>query len=250
MSAVTAVRARALSVPIWFWLAGIVVFSVAFRIELGRQIVAPWIMVDELIYSELAKSFASSGHFELRGVSQNGYGFVYPMLIAPAWRLFASVPSAYAVAKGINAVLMSLTAVPVYFLARRVVAPAFALVAATLAVLVPSMLYSGMLMTENAFYPLFAVTCLALVLALERPTAGRQVLVLVLCAVAYATRAQAVALIPAVAVAPLLLGAIDRDVRGRLRAFAPLYGILGACAVLAVGATVARGRSPLTLLGA
>ena len=33
----------------------------------------------------------------------NGYGFVYPMLIAPAWRLFAAVPDAYAAAKAINA---------------------------------------------------------------------------------------------------------------------------------------------------
>ncbi len=59
------------------------------RIVLARRIVAPWIMVDELIYSELAKSFAANGHFlRARRVASTGYGFVYPMLIAPAWRLF------------------------------------------------------------------------------------------------------------------------------------------------------------------
>jgi len=80
VSAVAAVRARAVSVPAWVWLAGIVVLSAAFRIALARRMVAPWIMVDELIYSELAKSFAAHGSFLVRGVSSHGYGFVYPML--------------------------------------------------------------------------------------------------------------------------------------------------------------------------
>ena len=41
-------------------------------------------MVDELIYSELAKSFAAGGHFLVRGEPAGSYGFVYPVLIAPA----------------------------------------------------------------------------------------------------------------------------------------------------------------------
>ena len=41
-----------------------------------------------------------------------------------------SLPAAYLVVKLINAVLMSITAVPVYFLARRVVSPGWAVVAA------------------------------------------------------------------------------------------------------------------------
>ena len=92
-------------------------------------------------------------------------------------------------AKGINAVVMSLAAVPAYFLARRVVGSVQALVAAALTVLIPSLLYTGMLMTENVFYPIFLLTSLLLVLTLERPTRFRQVLLLVLCGVAFATRA-------------------------------------------------------------
>ena len=38
------------------------------RIALARRMVAPWIMVDELVYSELAKSFAAHGQFLVRGV--------------------------------------------------------------------------------------------------------------------------------------------------------------------------------------
>jgi hypothetical protein len=250
MSAVAAVRARAVSVPAWAWLIAIVVVSAGVHMALARQIVSPWIMIDELVYSELAKSFAAHGHFFIRGVPSNGYGFVYPVLIAPAFRLFDSVPRAYAVAKGINAVVMSLAAVPAYFLARRLVAPGLALVAAVLSVVIPSLLYTGMLMTENAFYPLFLLTTLLLVLTLERPTPLRQILLLGSCGLGFATRAQAIAFVPAVLVAPVLHGLIERDLRARLRRFSTLYGIAGGVIVLALAATVARGRSPLSVLGA
>jgi hypothetical protein len=235
----------------WLWLAGIVALSIAVRIALARRMVAPWIMVDEIVYSELAKSFAAHGQFLVRDVPSHGYGFVYPILIAPAWRLFAAVPDAYAAAKAINGVLMSLAAVPAYLIARRVLAAPYALAVAVLTVLVPSMLYTGTLMTENAFYPLFLVVAYALVVTLERPTALRQVALLVLCGLAYGTRAQAVALVAAAATAPLLLAWIERrGLRRTLREWATLYGILVGGAALALLATLARGRSPLTLLGA
>jgi hypothetical protein len=244
MSAVTAVRARAVAVPAWVWLVGIVAVSAGVRIALSHRLVAPWIMVDELVYSELAKSVADHGDFLVRGVPSHGYGFVYPVLLAPAWRLFAAVPDAYAAAKAINGVVMSLTAVPAYFLARRLLQPAAALAVAALSVMVPSMLYTGTLMTENAFYPVFLTCVLALVLVLERPTPLRQIVLLALCALAYATRQQAIALVPAVLCAPLLY------TPRRLRAFAPLYGTVGAAAAIALLATAARGESPLALLGA
>jgi hypothetical protein len=184
-------------------------------------------------------------------VPSNGYGFVYPVLIAPAWALFTAPPDAYAAAKVINALLMSLAAVPAYFLSRRLLAPPLALVVAGLTVLVPSMLYTGMVMTENAFYPLFLLAALVLVLTLERPTPLRQVLLLAVCGLAFATRAQALALLPAACTAPLLLALIERrGLRRGLRPFATLYGLLGGAAIAALLVTVARGRSPLTLLGA
>jgi hypothetical protein len=236
--------------PTWLWLAAIVVFSAALRVLLVRRMPAPWIMVDELIYSELGKSFAADGRFLVRGVPSSGYGFVYPILIAPAFRLYGSVPQAYAAAKAINAVVMSLAAVPTYFLARRLLSPALSLAAAALAVLIPSMLYTGTLMTENAFYPLFVLAALLLVLTLERPTALRQVVLLAVCGLAFATRAQAVALFGAALVAPILHGLIERDVRSVPRRFATLYGLTAVGAVVALVGTTARGRSPLSLLGA
>ncbi len=50
-------------------------------------------MVDELIYSELAKSVAAGEGFRIRGDAVAGaYGFVYPLLLAPAWALFDCDP--------------------------------------------------------------------------------------------------------------------------------------------------------------
>ncbi len=65
---------------------------------------------------------------------------------------------------------MSLAAVPAFFLARRVVRDGLALLAALMTIAIPSMAYTGTVMTENAFYPLFLVVALVLVLVLERPT--------------------------------------------------------------------------------
>ena len=234
---------RVRAVPVWLVLGGIVVVSAGLRIWLGRRMVAPWIFVDELIYSELAKSFAAHGHFLLRDQPAGAsYGFVYPVLIAPAWRLFTSVPQAYAAAKAIDSLAMSLAAVPAYFLARRVLTRPFALAAAALAVAVPSMIYTGTLMTENVFYPVFLCVALAAVRMVERPTRWNQLGVLALCLVAFETRQQAIALIPAALVAPLVVGGAQR--------FRTLYGTVAAVVVVAVVAEAARGRSPLALLGA
>jgi hypothetical protein len=250
VSAVAAVRARAVAVPAWLWLAGIVVVSAAIRIALGHRMVAPWIMIDEVVYSELAKSFAAHGQFLLRGVPSHGYGFVYPIVIAPAYRLFASVPDVYAAVKAINAIVMSLAAVPAYLLARRVLASGPALAVAALTVAVPSMLFTGTVMTENVFYPLLLLAALALMSALERPTPARQLLLLGACALAFLARQQAVALFAAAATAPILHTLIERRGWRGLRPWATLYAILAGGAVLAVLGTVARGRSLTTLLGA
>ena len=242
-AAVASVRSRAVALPAWVWLTAIVVCSVALRLVLARRMVAPWIMVDELIYSELAKSLAAHATYAIRGVPARGFGYLYPLLIAPAFRI-ASVPAAYGAAKAINTVVMSLAAVPAYFLARKVVRPGYALFVAVLTVAVPSMVYTGTLMTENAFYPLFLCCALALVAVLERPSPGRLAVLAAVSLLAFLTRAQAVAIAPAIVTAPLLLG------RARLREFKLLYGAVAVAVVLVVGWELVRGESLLAVLGA
>jgi hypothetical protein len=257
VSSAIAARVRAVpaaavrAVPAWAWLAGIVAVSAGVRYAFARRLPAPWIMVDELIYSELAKSFAETGGFLLRGVAAGGgYGLVYPALISPAWLLFDAVPDAYAAAKVINSVVISLAAVPAYALARRLVAEPLALLAAALSVALPSLLYAGTLMTENAFYPIFLAAALALVRALERPTAVRTLVFLALAGLAFLTRAQAVVLVPALATAPLALVVVRGGVRPTLAAYRTLYGVLAGGVALVLLAQLVRGRSLESLLGA
>jgi hypothetical protein len=238
------------SVPAWAWVAGVVVLSTAIRIAIGRRMVAPWIMVDELVYSELAKSLAETGRFAWREETINAYGPVYPLLLSPAYLIHDAVPVAYAAAKAMNALVMTMAAVPAYAIARRVVSAPLALLAAVLAVSIPSMLYTGTLMTENAFYPAFLLAAYALVLVLEDPTPLRQGLLLGAVALAYATRVQAVALLPAIATAPLLLAWLDRRGWRSLGAYRVLWSALGAGTVLVLAAQLARGRSVTGILGA
>lgn len=235
----------------WVWLGVVVAGSIALRVVLSRRVPGPFIFTDELTYSELAKSFAASGRFLVRDAPTHGYGVVYPVLISPAYRLFHNLPQAYAAVKAINSIAMSLAAIPAYLLARRMMAPRLALLAALLAVAIPSLAYTGTVMTENAFYPLFLLTVLALVLVLERPTPARQLALVALVAVAFETRAQAVAFVPALLAAPLLLARIEQtDLLGAVRRFVVLYAIVVGGGVVLVAAQLARGRSISDLVGA
>ena len=109
------------------------------------------------------------GGFRLRGVSAN-YGFVYPLLISPAYALFGSIIDAYDAARIINALAICSVILPVVP-ARSPRRPAGSSrsLAAALAVAIPSTIYTGTLMTENAFYPVSVWVAYALVL---RPRAA------------------------------------------------------------------------------
>ena len=238
-------------VPVWLWLLAIVVVSAGVRIVLARGIAAPFIMVDEVIWAELARGFADKGEPLVRGVRDTGYGVVYPLLLSPVYALIDNLPRAYAAVKVVNSVVMSLAAVPAYLLARRVVGQWLALLAALLAVSVPSLAYTGTVMTENLFYPLFLVVALVLVLVLERPSLPWVALLALLLAVAYGTRTQAIAIVPAALLAPLVLALFERrGVRDTFARYRALYGTFLVLAATLLVIQLATGRSPRALLGA
>jgi Dolichyl-phosphate-mannose-protein mannosyltransferase len=234
-------------IPTWAWLAAIVVGSTIVRALMARGIVAPFIMVDEIIWSEVARGIAEAGEPLLRDQPDPGYSIVYPLLISPVYAIFDSLPDAYEGVKTLNALLMSLAAIPAFFLARRVVRDGLALLAALMTVAIPSMAYTGTVMTENAFYPLFLLVTLALVVVLERPTPLLVVSLLALVGLAFATRVQAVAIAPAVLLAPLVLAVFERrSLRATISRFRWLYGIVAGAAVAVLAFQLASGG----LLGA
>ena len=61
----------------------------------------------------------------------------------------------YSLAKVINVVVMTIAAPVFYFWARRLVAPLLAVIGVVLVLAMPAFIYTGELMTENAFFPAF-----------------------------------------------------------------------------------------------
>jgi len=234
--------------PMWLWVGALYAVAVAVLLTLALRVKSPWIMVDELVYSDTARNVADGAGFTIHGTAA-GYGYVYPALLAIPYALERHVADAYQLARVLNALVMCSVVFPVYLLARRVVRPGAALAAAALAVSVPPMVYVASLMTENVFYPLFMWIAYALVLALERPSARRQVVLLALCLVAFLTRAQAIALVATVLTAPLALAWIERGRPRSLRAWRPLYGLVVLGGVVVLIYELARGRSLFDALG-
>jgi hypothetical protein len=194
-------------------LAAIILVSTLIRILVNANVAGPWIFVDEMIYSDLGRS--ALGGSSIRGVPISGYGIGYPLLIAPAYAVFEDLVTAFAFVKATNAVLMSFAAVPVYFIARLLMARLWAMVASLLSVLVPAMAYSGVVMTENAFYPAFCLASMLMIFALLRPTALRQILVWPSIVVCFEVRSQggvlAVAFLMSVVVVIVADAILDRE---------------------------------------
>ena len=218
---------------------------------------SPWIFQDELGYAELARSFAVDQQFTIRGGHNEGFGLLYPLLISPAYFLFESGVNAYDAIRIENAFLISASAVPTYLLARLVSGRVLSVLTAILSVAIFSMAYSGVVMTENAFYPAVAASACAMAYALVRPTIPRQLLVFLFIGLAFGVRVQAIVLVPAFVAAIALLGVADA-VRARqdrlrvlwatVRVFWFSLALMAAGAVLLVAAQAARGASPSGIL--
>ena len=218
------------------------------------RISSPWIVPDEIIYSELAKSIARGELPAIRGEFSVSYGVGYPLLLAPVWALFDDVATAYGVAKAFNAFVLSLTAVPAYLLARRFMTDAHALVVAALSIAVPSMLYAGTLMTEVALYPAFVLSLFCMTAALERPSLAAQVGALSAIGLASSVKMLAAVLVPAYLAAIILFHWLETrrisELRARLSAYAPTWIAFSTLFVAAIGLPLMSGASPLEALGA
>src|SRR5205823_7975312 len=100
---------------------------------------------------------------------------VYPLLAGLPLSMH-NAERGYAALKVLQAVVMSLVAVPVYLWGRTLMARGWALVAAALSLCLPALAFTGFVMTEVAFYPIVALTAWLLARALVRPTAASQTL--------------------------------------------------------------------------
>jgi Dolichyl-phosphate-mannose-protein mannosyltransferase len=233
-------------------LAGVVVLTAVLYAGIASLVDTPRIFYDELIYLEAAASFAEGDGLLVRGGAY-AYGPLYPIVIAPLFALASDREAAYGLVKLLNALLFALTAVPVYLLARRLLEPWPSVGVAALSVLVPSSVYVTVVMTESLAYLVFSVALLAVVLALEWPSAWRQLAALALIGLAIVARAQFV-LLYAAFLASLVLAHVLLPQRRALgwRGLSGLWpagaSVLAGLALFVV-APVVRGEDPEEALG-
>jgi hypothetical protein len=213
---------RVLASPTWMLLATLVGISAALRSWAGGAIPTPWIAPDELIYAELGRSLWQTGHLTLLGHATSYFSLLYPAVAGLPLSL-RDHQGGYDLLKAVQAIVMSLTAVPVYLWGRELVSRGWALAAAALALAPAGLAYSGLIMTEVAFYPLFVLAAWALARAVSEPTQRNQALALGATVLLFATRLQAIVLLPAYLTAVGVDAALARSSR-RLRAHVPLLG--------------------------
>jgi hypothetical protein len=193
---------------------------------------------DEYIYSALARGFAEHGRPVIRGHSAHFPSLLEPILAAPFW-LSGDPLLAYRLTQAENALLMSLGAIPVYLLSRRLGAGKWLGVGlAALAVATPDFFFSSFVLTGPVAYPLVLAAVYAGVCALDRPTRLNQLAFVGLSGLAAFARIQYVVLPVALVVAALVVErGSARAVVGRLRL---TLGILAGAGGLFLAAGPAR----------
>jgi hypothetical protein len=201
----SAVRVGVGAIPARLGLPGIVFVSFLLRLAAAFAHSTPLYFPDEYIYGGLARSLATSGRLAIRGNSAHFPALLEPLLAAPFW-LFGDPVLAYRLTQGLNALAMSLAAIPVYLLARRLgLGSGLALGAAALAVACPDLLYASFVMADPIAYPLVLGGIYAGVCALERPTRGAQLAFVALGGLAAFARLQYVVLPAAFVFAAVVL---------------------------------------------
>ena len=230
----TDVQARVRSVPAAVVLGAMVVLSSAIRMANAFAHATPRLFPDEYIYSGLARSIAH-GHLTIRGTSAHFPALLEPLLAAPVW-LFGDVDTAYRLTQGLHAVAMSLAAVPVYLLARRVgLTPWERLGCAAVTLALPAFVFSSYITADAIGFPLALLSLYAGAVTLEQATKRSQALFLLAAGATVFTRVQYVVIPAAFAVAALVVS------RGRLHTAARRYPVVGGAFALGAVALLAAG---------
>ena len=194
---------------------GLVLVSTAIRFAAAQAFTTPWIAPDEMVYGMLGEGLWSHGTLTLRSFPSPYYSLLTPALIgAPLAAL--DLGDGIQWARLLQALAMSLVAVPTYLWARRIASACWAVAAAALVLASPLLHYAGFLMTEPLTLTVVTVALLMLARALEEPSMWRYGVFVAWATAAAAVRLQALLLLPAFLLAAVIDSAAARD-RTRLR---------------------------------
>jgi Dolichyl-phosphate-mannose-protein mannosyltransferase len=227
----------------WAALAALVAVSAGLRAWAALRVPGPWIAPDEMVYSLLGRDLYLHGSLRVLGGATPFYSLLTPALAGlPLTTL--GLPTGHDVLQGVQALVMSLAAVPVYLWARTLVSSRSALAAAVLTVAVPGLAYSGLVMTEVLFYPLLVLAAWAGAEAIARPSRRTQTLLVVAVLAVAATRIQGIVLLPVLATAALVDAGFARS-WANLRRLLPAAGALVGLVVAWTAWRLASGSGTL-----
>ncbi len=170
-----------------------VLLSFAVWAVLGYAASVPRFFMDELYYMKAGVSFGQGHGLQFEGQSW-GYGPLFPLLIGGLVKVTSSQETAYELLKVANAAFFALASLPIYLLARRLLPPWPSVGVVALSALVPSSMYVSVSMTESLGYLIACWSIYTILLALERPSVGRQLVALGVVVVAISARPQFVSL--------------------------------------------------------
>jgi Dolichyl-phosphate-mannose-protein mannosyltransferase len=236
-NAVQPARSRRRLSP-WVAVGALIVLSTAVRAWAALDVPVPWIAPDEMTYGLLGRSLYDSGTLDILGGPTPYFSLFFPAFVGLPLSL-GDLAQGYDVLKVVQALAMSLTAIPVFLWGRSLVGPRWALVVAALTLALPGLVYSGLVMTEVLFYPLLVLAAWATARAIQEPSTSRQLLLVAAVAVAVLTRLQALALVPAVLAAYGVDAALQRS-GSTLRRSRLVLG-LGAVALVVLVAASSAG---------
>jgi Dolichyl-phosphate-mannose-protein mannosyltransferase len=224
---------RARTVPVAAALAALVGLSAVVRFVFSAlRLETPVYLPDEYTYSALARGIAETGHPVIRGVPSHFPALLEPLLAAPFW-LPGNPELALRLTQGEHVLFMSLAAIPVYLLARRLdLGKGTSLVAAAFALATPDFVFGSFIVADPIAYPLVLAAVYVAVVALDEPSRKMQLLFVGLVGLATFARVQYVLLAPVVIVAALVVerGSLRRAWR-KLGLATSIFGALGALAV-------------------
>jgi hypothetical protein len=213
----------------------------------SRRFSGLWIMPDEAIYAQRAINLYHDGSLPALHGQGAGYGVLYPV-VAGIPLSIGSFPTGDGLLKPLQALVVSLAAVPVFYACRRLMSDAYALVAAGLTLASPLLLYSGFVMTEVLFYPLSALALVAIARAVTTSSLRDQALAFGAIVLAVLTRTQGIVFVGVFALAVLVDAAFARS-RSRLRAFWPVWVVLAVSIVVALARPGVLGAYATTIQG-
>jgi hypothetical protein len=231
---------RIAAVPAKLVLAGVVAVSFVLRFAVALAHATPLYFPDEYIYGTIARSLAEHGRPLIRHAPAHFPAMLEPLAAAPFW-LFHDPLLAYRLTQAENALAMSLAAVPVYLLVRRLgLGAGWAFAGAALTVASPDLFFSSFLLADPIAYALALAAVYAGVLALSTATRRAQLAFLAFAGLATFARVQYVVLPVAFLVAALIMERGVRPVISRYRFM---------LALLAMPAVGSLALGPSRLLG-